>query len=292
MRFGEFKDQVKIHLLDAGDIFGTEDYLHRSIRVAVLEAFSYFPTLRPDKLWMFSSAEAVTDGNASVIGLPSRGVQIAEVMLIPSGWAFSGTGEAIDASISATGVLNIGMDEGVSIVLLESGDSGWETDRPYYTVNIGSNTMLSLYEGGEPLVPNGASDIQLKTVVREEYRTSDRLGPFERIAWEDRFRMINGLIARCDLLYALSPDRNTMLVHPIIDFEKILQVHYTGFETSVTDNDILNIPEGLEDRFISACADYVRSRVAKDIDRDSGLASVNYQEFKRSLRSMYKEVPR
>lgn len=290
MEYGEFKKEVKTHLLEAGEIYGTDSYLERTTRVALMEAFSYFPTLRPDRQWRFSSYDATTDGHVSVIGVPQRGVKFTEIRVIPSGWVFNGGSRLVN--IDASGALDITLEDGTTVILTESSVTGWDVEQLLNVVQSGPNSYLSDSEDGLPKVPLQAAQVVLREVLPSEYKTHDRLGPLESCSWGDRDRMVNGLIAPCDLLYALSPDRNTMIVHPIIDFEKILQVNYTGFQTNLDDGDELNIPMGLEDRFISICADYVRSRIAKDIDRDMGLAQTNFSEFKRGLRSIFKEVPR
>lgn len=290
MDYGSFRNEVRSHLLEAGEIYGTDSYLERTTRVSLMEAFSYFPTLRPDRQWRFSSADATTDGHVSVIGVPQMGVKFTEIKVIPSGWSFAGGSQLVN--VSASGVLDVSLSSGATVILTESGSTGWETQNLMYVVSEGGQVYLSDVENGEPLIPLNPSQVTIRTVVPSSYNTHDRLGPLEYIDWANRRDMVNGLISKCDLLYSLSPDRNTMLVHPIISFELILEVHYTGFQTNLNDDDELNIPEGLEDRFISISADYVRSRIAKDIDRDMGLSQANFYEFKRGLRSIFKEVPR
>lgn len=120
----------------------------------------------------------------------------------------------------------------------------------------------------------------------------DELGPFDRLPSNKAINLKRGLISSCDLYYSVSPDQDKLLLHPIPDVDKKVRMSFSSSGTKFGESTNINIPAELEDRFISACSDYVRSRIAKDIDRNAGLAGVNFSEFKRQLRSIFKQLPR
>jgi len=217
MKYSEYKVGIKEMLLEDGEVVGTEKYLERMMRVALLEALTFFPTLRPDELLTRNVESAVQDGHACYVGIPA-GAKIREIRVVPSG-------------------------------------------------------MISAEDA-------------------EDLDTSDRLGPLQEIPWSERYRLINGYVTSCDLFYAVSPDRSELVVHPIIDTEKQLQIRIEGLGKSFKDDDVITVPEVMEDRFIIACTDFIRGRMAKDIERNATLAAANRESFMRELRSIYKEIPR
>lgn len=295
MKYSDFKAAVKEMLLEEGEIHGTDAYLDRNIRVALLESLAYFPSLRPDSLLTVTAPDVTVDGKACEFGIPA-GITLTEVRIIPSGLVYDG--EATSAQTDGLGV--IASPAGTApatndvVVFTDSAGTGWQVDSPYYVVGSdGTNWSVALTEGGSALPETTVSpnDVEFRKMNAEEYDTWDRL-PVDRIPWTNRYNIINGLVAGCDKFYAISPDRDRIIIHPIIDAEKILQVSHQTLGTKFDDADNVNIPDAIEDQFINLCADFVRSRIAKDIDRDAALYALNFKEFKRGLRSIFNEVPK
>jgi len=293
MKYSEFKAEVKVMLLEDGEIHGTENYLERHIRVSLLEALSFFPTLKPDSLLNVPSSEVIIDGNACEVGIPAA-ITMTELRVIPSGYAFDDE-DGVEATTNGSGVLTApALADGDTIVISDSSGTGWAVETLLHIVDSGGSLTVSETAGGSPLTESdaGGSTILYRKASTATYETSDRLGPLTRIPWDRRYQIINGLVNSCDLLYAVSPDRDTLIVHPIIDFEKILQISHRTLGTKFADDDEIHVPEAVEDRFITACSDYVRSRLSKDVDRNGSMAGVNFAEYKRQLRSIFKEIPR
>lgn len=317
MKYSEFKSAIKDMLLEDGIITGTETYVDRYTRVSLLEVLLHFPTLRPDSVLNITSADVIIEGNACEVGIPSA-IKISEIRVVPSGWV--ATGDELEATIDGGGVIAPShLVEGDTIVLTDSGETGLATDRLYLVTNAInlelvpvavtlSGNVIGLggivLTSGEAYVQPSESELTLeitplagtikfyKAITTDEYETKDRLGPLDYLPWSDRYRMINGQIAPCDLLYAVSPDRDRIIVHPIINFEKVLQITYSNPASKFEDDDVLHIPDALEDIFITVCTDYVRSRIAKDIDRNANMAAINLSEFRRGLRTIFSSIPR
>lgn len=295
MKYSEFKAGVMEMLLEDGEIHGAEAYYERQIRLSLLKALTFFPTLRPDATLNVASREVIIDGKACEVGIPN-GATITEIRVIPSGWGFL-TGPKI-ATTNGGGLLAFEGDfvsAGDALVLNESGGTGWDTEALMYVVNDGAGNLgLARTMGGARLYEEDimGSTLTYRRITPVTSEPQDRLGPLEFIPWSDRYTLINGLVAPCDLKYAVSPDRDRIVVHPIIDFEKILQISYRSLGTKFTDDNLIHVPEALEDHFISTCADYVRSRLAKDIDRNASMAAINFAEFKQGLKTIFRELPR
>lgn len=178
--------------------------------------------------------------------------------------------------------------------------SFFPTFRPDVVLTYTSDDVMIDGKACVAFLPAGAKIREAKIIpsqwgTEEEmagYDHEDRLGPLEEIDWDMGQRLINGLTRTCDLLYAISPDRNHILVSPIISLEKQLVVTIESLGRKFLDPDVLNIPEVMEDRFVVACADYARAHVSKDIDRNPSMFETNFSEFKRELQSIYKEIPR
>lgn len=289
MKYGDFKTAVTQMLLEEGEIHGTDAYRERLIRVSLLEAISFFPTLRPDKLVSVPAKEVVIDGYACIVPLASV-LPIKEVRLVQSGWEFvTEEGEDLSATTNGSGGFAT-FDEAAVIVVTDPGTTGLELNTPYYVYDSGG-WIISETDGGPPVSELGG-DITYRIVKAVEPDPKYRLGPFEERQWIDRQDLVNGLVAACDLIYIPTPDRDNIIVHPIITFDKVLQITFENLGTNFTDESEINIPEEMEDRFVVACTDYVRARIAKDIERNANLSSFHTAEFKRGIRSIYKEIPR
>lgn len=217
MTYEEYKSGVKEMLLEEGEIHGTDTYVERYSRIALLEALRYFPTFKPDQVITKGFESVIPDGYACYCHLP-QGANIREVRVVPS-----------------------------------------------------------------ELIPDDEA---------EDLGPEDRLGPLEYVPWEQRDRLIQGLVRNCDLFYSVSPDRAQLIVHPKIDEYKVLHITVEALTRKFKDDDIVNVPDEVSDWFITACANYVRAQIAKDIDRNAGMFSANFGEFKRELRAIYQEIPR
>lgn len=294
MKYSEFRDGVIEMLLDQGSIFGTEAYRDRQVRVALAKAMSFFPTLRHRTLLSIPSRDIIVEGNACVAGIPV-GIDITEINLVPSGWVFTDN-EALTATTDGAGVITDGPSIGSTFVLTDPAQTGWEAETLLYGIDDGAGAVVpSLASDGDALIERSttAQTIKYRRVEwRDDYNTRHILGPFTPIPWENRRRLINGVVTARDLFYSVSPERDHLVIHPIINFERLLQVWYRKPGSKFEDNDLLNIPEGLEDEFVTVCSDYVRSRFSKDVERNASQYAANLSEFKQGLRSLFKEIPR
>jgi hypothetical protein len=128
--------------------------------------------------------------------------------------------------------------------------------------------------------------------TEEDVDTTDRLGPLQRVAWEERDRLINGFAAKNDLMYAICPDRITVYVHPKIEADRLLKVRVEAMTTRFAAGDVLHVPDNVADRFAECASDYIRSSIAKDIERNAGLHQVHLNAHKSGLRALYTEANR
>jgi hypothetical protein len=190
-------------------------------------------------------------------------------------------------------------DRQIRVALLEA-LRFFPTFRPDRTLTLSVEGQLEDGYVGFFGIPSGINIREAK-IVPSEWGTEeemegvdheDRLGPLEYYPWENRQTLINGLARKCDLFYSLGPDHATILIHPKLDETMLVQISYEGLVTKFRDDDVIHVPEELEDMFITCCSDYVRGKIAKDIDRNTGMYGANLGEFKRQLRAIYQEVPR
>lgn len=122
MTYGEFKSAVTEMLLEEGLIHGTDSYLDRHIRIALIEALSYFPALRPDETLEITADDVLIVGNSAQADIP-QGVRINELMLVPTGWVFTDS-DSRSAQTDGLGGISV-LSDGQTFSIQDAGNSGF-----------------------------------------------------------------------------------------------------------------------------------------------------------------------
>lgn len=135
MNYADFKQSIIEMLLEDGAIHGTESYLERHIRVALLEALSYFPSLRPDKTLVVTPEDVSPEGKSCSASIPV-GVTINEIRLMPTGWLYTDTNARTAVTDGLSGFDAWDFSDGQAFTIVNAGTSGLPKDKVLYAQDI------------------------------------------------------------------------------------------------------------------------------------------------------------
>ncbi len=107
--------------------------------------------------------------------------------------------------------------------------------------------------------------------------------------WRDRYDLIDGKVPDSLYAYAISPDSKTYIIHPALTSATKLNLVWQGIKTTWLDEDELS--DAWDDAAAECVAEYVKSRIVRQYDKDSvARADRHYQDYMRLRRAIYVEM--
>jgi hypothetical protein len=117
----------------------------------------------------------------------------------------------------------------------------------------------------------------------EDADPADRLGPYRQMKWSRRFDLLYGSISECSLVYCVHPDETNFYVHPLLDEDQVLQVHYECVEPYFPDDAKVAFGESIS----QAVSDFVKAKLALDVERDKATHDQKMADFFTLRRQIY-----
>lgn len=103
--------------------------------------------------------------------------------------------------------------------------------------------------------------------------------------WEARTSMINGTLAvnAGNCAFAVAPEGDRAYVYPKITEDDLISIFYTGIKTEFNDDE--DTP--FDDEAALACAEFVKAKMAREVDNDLNLHQSYMQSFARKKAQLY-----
>jgi hypothetical protein len=126
-------------------------------------------------------------------------------------------------------------------------------------------------------------------IVDADPAKSDQRYWLKSFPWAMRYALIRGdQIEDGDYLYAINSDNRTCLIHPGLTTATKCEVKWSGIKLAYGDNDAL---DGNWDQAVEAVAEYAKSKVVHNYDKDSVARSQRHEaSYTRLRRDIYLEL--